>query len=146
MGEGWVGCSQAKGLSVVLQQGVCIKFVGLLFGRGLAFTEWFCLIVCLVKRQSQSGDTPNLLTIRPMEHIRSVKNWPSPWPPSGKASASRESDLNSIPAFAVGFLSVLSHNNDLRTGTPVATLPGVWCCGTSTGSGWPVSVLCEWVT
>ena len=63
-----MGCSQTKRLSVVSQQGVCIKFVGLLFGRGLAFTGGLSDRVGLVERQSQRGDTPNLLTIRPMEH------------------------------------------------------------------------------
>ena len=35
-----------------------------------------------------------------------------------------------------------SHTSDLKTGTPVATLPGAWCYRVSTGTGQPgVSIL-----
>ena len=35
-----------------------------------------------------------------------------------------------------------SHTSDLKTGTPVATLPGAWRYRVSTGTGWPgVSIL-----
>ena len=35
-----------------------------------------------------------------------------------------------------------SHTKDLKIGTPVATLPGAWCCRVSAGTGWPgVSIL-----
>ena len=35
-----------------------------------------------------------------------------------------------------------SHTSDLKIGTPVATLPGVWCYRVSAGTGWPgVSIL-----
>ena len=30
-----------------------------------------------------------------------------------------------------------SHTSDLKIGTPVATLPGVWCYRVSAGTGWP---------
>ena len=30
-----------------------------------------------------------------------------------------------------------SHTSDLKTGTPVATLPGAWCYRVSAGTGWP---------
>ena len=35
-----------------------------------------------------------------------------------------------------------SHTSDFQTGTPVATLPGVWRYTVGTGTGWPgISVL-----
>ena len=50
--------------------------------------------------------------------------------------------LGSIPACAVGIFSGSSHISDLKTGTPVATLPGAWRYGVSTGTGQPgVSIL-----
>ena len=30
-----------------------------------------------------------------------------------------------------------SHTTDLKTGTPVAALPGSWHCRVSAGPGWP---------
>ena len=59
-----------------------------------------------------------------------------------KASASNAEDSGSIPAFAVDLFSRSSHINDLRTGTPIATLPGAWRYSVSTGTGQPaVSIL-----
>ena len=50
----------------------------------------------------------------------------------------------SIPACAVGIFSRSSHIRDLKTGTPVATLPGAWRYRVSTGTAWPgISIL--WV-
>ena len=47
----------------------------------------------------------------------------------------------SNPACARIFLG-LSHTNDLKIGTPVATLPGIWRYRVSTGTGRPsVSIL-----
>ena len=41
-----------------------------------------------------------------------------------------------------GDFSGSSHTNDLRIGTPVATLPGAWCYRVTAGTGWPsVSIL-----
>ena len=37
--------------------------------------------------------------------------------------------------FHHGFFSSLSHTNSF--GTPVATLPGAWCCRVYSGTGWP---------
>ena len=35
-----------------------------------------------------------------------------------------------------------SHTSDFKIGTPVATLPGTWCCSVSAGTSWPgVSIL-----
>ena len=63
--------------------------------------------------------------------------------PNGKVSASRVADLGSIPAFAVGSCSKSSHTSDLKTGTPVATLPGTKRYRVSAGTGWPdVNKLC----
>ena len=58
-----------------------------------------------------------------------------------KASASREEDQ--------GFDSRLHHGDflgghigDLKTGIPLANLPGTWRCRVSAGTGWPgVSIL-----
>ena len=36
-----------------------------------------------------------------------------------------------------GDISGLSHTSDLKTGTPVATLPGAWRYRVSAGTGWP---------
>ena len=43
----------------------------------------------------------------------------------------------------LGFLhSAKSHTSDLKNGTPVATLPGAWQFGVSTGTGGPsISIL-----
>ena len=30
-----------------------------------------------------------------------------------------------------------SHTSDLKTGIPVATLPGAWCYRVNAGTGWP---------
>ena len=47
----------------------------------------------------------------------------------------------SNPACA-GIFSGSSHTNDLKIGTPVATLPGAWRCRVSAGTGRPgVSIL-----
>ena len=58
-----------------------------------------------------------------------------------KASASRAED----PGFKSHLrrdVSGSSHTSDFKTGTPVATLPGVWRCRVSTGTGRPsVSIL-----
>ena len=61
---------------------------------------------------------------------------PPRWP-SGKASASRAEDT--------GIFSGSSHTSDLKTDTPVATLPGAWHYRVSAGTGCPVSVYCDWV-
>ena len=51
-------------------------------------------------------------------------------------------NLGSIPAFAADIVSGSCHTSDLKLGTPVATLPGVWRHRVSTGTGWPgVSIL-----
>ena len=87
---------------------------------------------------------PSPLT-RLLRHTSSSSSLPLPlsrppqpprWP-SGKASASR--------AEVPGFESHLrrdffgaSHTSDLKIGTPVATLPGVWRYRVSAGTGRPV--------
>ena len=38
---------------------------------------------------------------------------------------------------AAGLFSGSSHTSDLKTGTPVATLLGAWCCRVIAGTGWP---------
>ena len=59
-----------------------------------------------------------------------------------KASTSRSENLGSILACADGIFSGSSHTSNLKTGTPVATLPSAWCCRVSAGTGWPgVSIL-----
>ena len=50
-----------------------------------------------------------------------------------------------IPACAVEIFSRSSNTNDVKTGTPVATLPGAWCYRDSSWTVGPVSVYCEWV-
>ena len=65
---------------------------------------------------------------------------PNRWP-SGKTSASRAVGQFSVPPFAVDLLEVESYQW-LKTGTPVATLPGPWRYWVSAGAGWPgVSIL-----
>ena len=56
---------------------------------------------------------------------------------SGKASAWREGDLGSIPAFAVDFVSTSNHTSDFKIGTPVVTLPGAWHYWVSAGTDCP---------
>ena len=54
-----------------------------------------------------------------------------------KASASRAED----PGFE-GIFSGSSHSSHLKSGTPVATLPGAWRNRVSDGTGWPgVSIM-----
>ena len=64
-----------------------------------------------------------------------------------KASASREADLGSIPAFAMDVFPRSSHASDLLIGTPVAALAGQapGTVGSALGLVGPVSVLCDWV-
>ena len=59
---------------------------------------------------------------------------PPRWP-SGKPSASRAVDLGSIPSFAAACFRP-GHTSDLRTGTPVATLPGARRCRAIGGNSW----------
>ena len=65
---------------------------------------------------------------------------PPRWP-SGKASASTAEDPGFESRLRRDFLG-LSHTSDLKIGTPVATLPGVWRYSVSTGTGRPsVSIM-----
>ena len=58
-----------------------------------------------------------------------------------KASALGVGDPGFEPRLRWDF-SGSSHTSDLKTGTPVATLPGAWYCRVSAGTGRPgVSVL-----
>ena len=61
--------------------------------------------------------------------------------PSGKASASRAEDPRFESRLRRDF-SRSSHTSDLKTGTPMATLPGAWRYRVSAGTGQPgVSIL-----
>ena len=64
---------------------------------------------------------------------------------SGKASTLRMAALGTMPAFPLGAFSRSSHTSDLKTGTPIATLPGAWHHRVSAGTGWPLSVCCDLV-
>ena len=56
-------------------------------------------------------------------------------------SASRAEDLGFESRLCQDF-SRSNHTSDLKTGTPVATLPGAWCYRVSAGIGLPsVSIL-----
>ena len=56
-------------------------------------------------------------------------------------STSRAEDTGFVSRLRRDF-SGSSHTNDLKTGTPVAILPGAWCYGVSAWTGWTgVSVL-----
>ena len=58
-----------------------------------------------------------------------------------KASTSRVEDPGFESRLRQNF-SGLSHTSDLKTGTPVATLPGAWHYRVSAGTGQPgVSIL-----
>ena len=58
-----------------------------------------------------------------------------------KASASRAEDPWFESRLRRNF-SGSNHTNDLKIGTPVATLPGAWRSRVSAGTGWPgVSIL-----
>ena len=58
-----------------------------------------------------------------------------------KTSASGAEDLGFESRLRQDF-SGSSHTSGLKTGTPVATLPGAWCYRVSTGTGQPsVSIL-----
>ena len=61
-----------------------------------------------------------------------------------KVPASRVADLVFVSRLRQDF-SGLSHTSDLKIGIPVATLPGTWRYRVSAGTGWPVSVYCDWV-
>ena len=55
-----------------------------------------------------------------------------------KATATRAED----PGFESRLRVGSSHTSDLKLGTPLATLPGVWRYRVSAGTGWPgVSIL-----
>ena len=61
-----------------------------------------------------------------------------------KASASKVEGPGSNPACDRIF-SGPSHTSDLKIGTPVATLPGIWRYRSALGLVGPVSVYCDWV-
>ena len=61
-----------------------------------------------------------------------------------KASASRAEDPGFESRLRRDF-SGSNHTSDLKIGTPVAVLPGVWCYRVSAGTGGPVTVYCDWV-
>ena len=65
--------------------------------------------------------------------------------PMVKASASKAYDPGFDPRLRHGNFSVSSHTSDLKIGTPVAILPGAWRYMVSAGTGWQVSVYCDWV-
>ena len=50
-------------------------------------------------------------------------------------STSRAADSMFDSCFLHGDISGLSHTSDLKTGTPMATLPGVWHYRVSAGTG-----------
>ena len=54
-----------------------------------------------------------------------------------KVSASRAADPGFDSCLSCGDFSGWSHTIDLKTGTPVATLPGTWHYRVSAGTGWP---------
>ena len=54
-----------------------------------------------------------------------------------KAFASRAADPRFDSRLRRGDFFGSSHTNDLKIGTPVATLPGAWHYMVSTGTGWP---------
>ena len=59
-----------------------------------------------------------------------------------KVFTSRVALLGFYFRLCCGDFSVSSHTNDLKIGTPVVTLPGVWHCRVRAGTGWPgVSIL-----
>ena len=59
-----------------------------------------------------------------------------------KASALRTAGPGFDSGLCCGDFSGSSHTSDLKTGTPVATLPGAWHYRVSAGTGWPgVSIL-----
>ena len=59
-----------------------------------------------------------------------------------QTSASRAEDPGFDSRLHLGDFSRSSHTSDLKTGTPVATLPGAWHCRVSAWTGWPgVSML-----
>ena len=62
-----------------------------------------------------------------------------------KASTSRAADPRFDSRLRRREFSGSSHTSDFKIGTPVATLPGAWRYKVSTGTGWPVSVNCDWV-
>ena len=59
-----------------------------------------------------------------------------------KASTSGAENQEFDSRLHCGDFSSLSHSSDLKIGTPVATLPGVWRYRVNAGTGWPsVSIL-----
>ena len=62
-----------------------------------------------------------------------------------KASASRAADPGFDCRLRRGDFYGSSHTSDLKIGIPAATLPGSWRYSVSAGTGWPVSVYCDWV-
>ena len=50
-------------------------------------------------------------------------------------TAPRAADPGSISVVPVRLFP--GHTSDLKTGPPVATLPGAWCYRVSAGTGWP---------
>ena len=61
-----------------------------------------------------------------------------------KASASERKIPGSNLA-CTGIFFGSSHTSNIEIDAPVATLPGSWCYRVSAGTGWSVSVYCDWV-
>ena len=59
-----------------------------------------------------------------------------------KVSASRAADLGFD---SQGNFSGWSHTGDFNIGTPVVTLPSARRFKVRAGTGWPVSIYCDWV-
>ena len=75
------------------------------------------------------------------DHGHMVQGYLPPWWPNDKMGASIVAAPCSSAAFSMGFFQVC-HISDLKTGTPVATLPGAWRYRVSAGTGRPgVSIL-----
>ena len=86
----------------------------------------------------------------PVSPLQSVTGTPIPGDDSlvglvVKVFASTAEDPGFDSRVYRGDFSGSSHTSDLKFGTPVATLPGAWRYRVSAGSGWPVSVYCDWV-
>ena len=62
-----------------------------------------------------------------------------------EVSASRAEDPGFDSCLRRGDYSGSSHTSDLQIGTSVTTLPDAWRSTVSAGTGWPVSVYCDWV-
>ena len=93
---------------------------------------WVCARTCYtVTEWDSSFDLHTVLLAYWWRQIVTLICTLSCWP-SGEGIALRVTDQGLNSCLLIGDFSISSHTSDRKIGTPVATLPGIWCYRLST--------------